>query len=223
MTRASTTTPSRGRRRQVLQTLRDADGALSIAQIAETLGVHPNTARFHLDILVEAGQAQQVEVDHATPGRPPLMFSFIRRMDPDGPRRYQLLAEILVRSLADSPDGAAKAVEAGRAWTSAMNGPEPEHLGVDRDAGEDASIRRLLGLMDDLGFAPESSAVGIGLRHCPFVELAQQHSDVICPVHLGLMQGSLAAAPSTVTIERLEPFAEPDLCLVHLTTSERTG
>ena len=46
-------------------------------------------------------------------------------------------------------------------------------------AGEDAADR-LVGMLDDLGFAPEQRSDGgrrqIGLRHCPFLELiAGQH------------------------------------------------
>ena len=39
---------------------------------------------------------------------------------------------------------------------------------------------------------------------------------VICPVHLGLMRGAMTALGAPVTVERLDPFAEPDLCLAHL-------
>ena len=37
-----------GRRKDVLAVLRAAVAPLSIAEIAEQLAVHPNTARFHL-------------------------------------------------------------------------------------------------------------------------------------------------------------------------------
>jgi hypothetical protein len=35
-------------------------------------------------------------------------------------------------------------------------------------------------------------------------------------VQLGLMQGVREALDADVTVERLEPFAEPDLCTAHL-------
>ncbi|AXT84283.1 transcriptional regulator [Aeromicrobium sp. A1-2] len=217
---ATTETPPRGRRDQVLQVLRDADRALTIVQIAASLGVHPNTARFHLDTLVEVGQAMLVEADRRAPGRPPLMFRFVRRMDPAGPRQYRLLAEVLAQNLAGSPDPAAKAIEAGHAWALSMHSPVAEQPDVADDNPVEGSIGRLVGLLDDLGFAPETSAVGIGLRRCPFIELVEDHSEVICPIHLGLMQGSLAAWSSPVTVERLEPFTEPDLCMAHLTPTK---
>jgi predicted ArsR family transcriptional regulator len=61
------------------------------------------------------------------------------------------------------------------------------------------------------------------LRQCPFREVAQQHQDVVCALHLGLMQGALAQMRAPVTADRLEPFAEPGLCVAHLTAREESG
>ena len=75
-----------------------------------------------------------------------------------------------------------------------------------------------------MGFAPQLRTVDgqqqVGLRHCPFLELADGGSDVVCPVHLGLMRGALEAWNAPVTVEKLEPFVEPDLCLAHLRVNE---
>src|ERR1700745_4225562 len=62
------------RRREVLRVLRASPDPMSIVAIAEVLGVHPNTVRFHLDSLVGDGQVEHVEPDRKGPGRPPLMF-----------------------------------------------------------------------------------------------------------------------------------------------------
>ena len=53
---------SAGRRREVLQILRTSPDPLTIVAIADVLGVHPNTVRFHLDSLVGDGQVEQVEL-----------------------------------------------------------------------------------------------------------------------------------------------------------------
>jgi len=55
------------------------------------------------------------------------------------------------------------------------------------------------------------------LRHCPFLELAETSAQVVCPVHLGLMQGAMDAWGAPVDVDRLDAFVEPDLCLAHLT------
>jgi predicted ArsR family transcriptional regulator len=59
-----------GRRPDVVAVLRAAGTPLSIAEIAEELAVHPNTARFHLEALVKTGQVEAVEADRTKPGRP---------------------------------------------------------------------------------------------------------------------------------------------------------
>ena len=78
--------------------------------------------------------------------------------------------------------------------------------------------------MEELGFAPQAVADGsqyrLCLHQCPFREVAQRHQDVVCSLHLGLMQGALAQMRAPVTADRLEPFAEPSLCIAHLTARD---
>jgi predicted ArsR family transcriptional regulator len=192
---------------------------MTIIEIAEVLGVHANTVRFHLDSLVGDGQVEQVEPGRKGPGRPPLMFQAVRQMDRGGTRHYKLLAEILSLGLAADEDPSAKALAAGRAWGQKVEaGLEAE--AQEATASADDSIERLVDVLDELGFAPElrmsNGEKQVGLRHCPFLELAETGSKVICPVHLGLMQGALETWSAPVTVDRLEPFVEPDLCLAHL-------
>src|ERR1700758_5045883 len=58
--------PTGRRRREVLRLLRSSPDPMSIVAIAERLGVHPNTVRFHLDSLLADGQVEQV--DHGRKG-----------------------------------------------------------------------------------------------------------------------------------------------------------
>lgn len=206
-----------GRRRAVLQFLRSSPTPLSIVTIAAALDVHPNTVRFHLDSLVGDGVVEQVEPRRRGPGRPPLMFRAVRQMDRGGTRHYQLLAEILTIGLAAEEDSTAKAIAAGRLWGQRLESPGA-------GAGADESIEHLVGVLDGLGFEPESRAdkLQIGLRHCPFLELAENEAKVVCPIHLGLMRGALESWAAPVTVERLEAFVEPDLCLAHMAPTGST-
>lgn len=214
------------RRRGVLRVLRASATPMSIIAVAEVLGVHPNTVRFHLESLVGDDLVEQVEPGRKGPGRPPLMFRAVKQMDRGGTRHYRLLAEILAAAIAVEPDPRAKALAAGRGWGQGLVAPEPGLLepglvSPTSIAGADEAIDRLIEMLDHLGFAPERrSSDGeerIGVRHCPFLELAESRADVVCPIHLGLMQGVLQAWQAPVAVERLEEFVEPDLCLVHLT------
>lgn len=210
---------SAGRRRAVMRLLRASPDPMSIAGIADALGVHPNTVRFHLDALVADGQAELVESGRKGPGRPPLMFRAVRQMDRGGTRHYRLLAEILATAFATERDPGPKALAAGRAWGQKMDA-ELHPLPDDADGAEEA-IAHLIDVLDELGFAPErrvsDGAQQVGLRHCPFLELAENRSSVVCPVHLGLMQGAMETWGAPVSVDRLDPFVEPDLCLAHLT------
>lgn len=95
--------------------------------------------------------------------------------------------------------------------------PEPTVPAADRRPDGGGAVDRLALLLARAGFAPSvESPRTIRLRHCPFLELAEENGPVVCSVHLGLMRGALAAMGSPVTAERLEPFATADSCLAHL-------
>lgn len=201
----------------MLRALKDASGPSTVHAVAEQLGVHPNTVRFHVNALVRSGQVERVPSDRRASGRPPLLFRPTPGMDPTGPRHYQLLAEFLVQSVASSPDRIATVVETAHAWGRRQASSDGVDAGDDDPAD---AVARLMGLLREIGFAPEWRGDGarrqIGLRHCPFLELARERSDIVCPVHLGLMQGVMDAWRSPVTVGSLEPFIEPDLCLANL-------
>jgi predicted ArsR family transcriptional regulator len=197
---------------------------MSIVEIADQIGVHPNTVRFHLRGLLGDGRVEQVEESRGHPGRPALMFRAHTGMDPTGPRNYRLLANAMAGLLAAGPDPGGRAMEAGRAWGSRLvEGDSQVEAGVAMTG--DQATGRLVALLDSLGFAPEHNpqAGQIGLRHCPFLDLVPEHAAVICPLHLGLMQGVLQGLGAEVTATRLEPFVEADLCLAHTGRGEASS
>lgn len=213
----SSTDPAEPERRElILQLLRASKKPLSIAYIAEQVDAHPNTVRFHLDTLIRTGRVEQAPTETAGPGRPPALYRAIRGMDPTGPTNYRVLAQILAGYLTtNSPDPNAAAVELGRTWGQSMAvkepGPKPTRTGC---------VRALTEVLEDLGFTPEPVPSGrasqIRLRHCPFHEVVKSHGNVICALHLGLMQGVLSSLGAPVTVDRLDPFAEPDLCVASI-------
>lgn len=209
------------RREQVLAMLRAAPSPLSITAIADRLGVHANTVRFHLDGLVEAGRVEQLSGDIAGPGRPANRYRARREMDRNGPSNYGLLARIMTSRLAATErNPAATATDLGRTWGPALIGEEPA-TGTTRTA----ALTRLTNLLDDLGFEPErdnaSRAKQVRLRHCPFLDLVDDHADIVCALHLGLMQGALASINAPVTVDQLDRFVEPDLCVAHIAPTGR--
>lgn len=222
------TEPPRGqqsnrRREAVLRLVRDASDPLGVAEIAERLGIHANTVRFHLDTLVADGRVDRTKAESGTQGRPPQLYRVAPGMDPMGERHYRTLAEVLSVTLATDPDPSGRGVEAGRLWgrRHASTVTEPPNVSRRADTPESgAMVDRLIQMLEELGFAPDQSTGGdhpqIHLRNCPFLELAVHHTEVVCPIHLGLMQGALDAWDSPLTVERLNPFVAPDRCTAHL-------
>jgi hypothetical protein len=65
-----------------------------------------------------------------------------------------------------------------------------------------------------LGFAPDSDAAArsVALRQCPLLDAARRYPDIVCGVHLGMVQGALEVLGADARPARLEPFAEPGAC-----------
>jgi predicted ArsR family transcriptional regulator len=148
-----------------------------------------------------------------------MAYRAVKGGGPAGRRHYWLLAEMLTSLIAGvMPKPGEAAAEAGREWGRYLTEQPPPYQRL--GAGE--AVERLTGTLEEVGFAPEAVADGtryqLRLRRCPFREVAERHQDVVCQLHLGLMQGALAQMRAPVTADRLEPFAEPSLCIAHLAT-----
>lgn len=208
--------PSRTSRDRVLAALRQADGALGVEEVGRRVGLHVNTVRFHLDRLVEAGDVRREAEERRTPGRPRITYRAAPDAEVEDPRNYQLLAEILAGFVAGRvPDAVESSTEAGRAWGRYLARPPRPFQEVDAGSATDELVR----ILDEVGFDPQLPADRPGevrLRHCPFLEVAQEHRDVVCSIHLGLMEGALSEMQAPVTTESLVPFAEPGACIARL-------
>ena len=60
-------------RSRVLGVLREADEPVGAAEVAGRLGIHPNSARFHLDALADAGMVERRSEGRSVPGRPKVL------------------------------------------------------------------------------------------------------------------------------------------------------
>jgi len=206
-------------RMAVLELLRSSAQPLGVAEIADHVGLHQNTVRSHLDLLVVSGYAIRRSEAPSRPGRPRVVYQATAA--PEGEGSYRLLAEVLTQYMvANSERPAEAAAEAGRSWAgrtgvAALDAP----AATTPEAGEDAAVTEVVRMLGDIGFAPELSADGtsINLHRCPFREMARSQPDVVCGAHLGMIQGALAELGAPVAATRLLPFVEPGLCVTTLT------
>ena len=228
-------------RTAVLELLRSRAQPLGVVEVAQHVGLHQNTVRSHLDLLVDSGYAIRRSDAPNGPGRPRVVYAATAA--PDGERNYRLLAEVLAQHLfATSERPGEAAVNAGRSWAGlagrrqnpdgrdgAKDSDDRDDRDDDGSAGtaatpaisEEAAVDEVVRMLGDSGFAPELSADGtsINLHRCPFHEMAAEHQDVVCGAHLGIVQGALAELGTQVSASRLLPFVTPGLCVATLTRS----
>ncbi|HSK89983.1 MAG TPA: ArsR family transcriptional regulator [Euzebyales bacterium] len=208
-------------RARLMRMLRTAEHPPDVHQLAEQLDLHVTTVRAHLDVLIDAGLITSQTESRVTPGRPRRLYRAVS----DGPSvadtgGYRLLAEMLVGHLAaTSGDVVRDAIAVGRAWGSYLvKRPPPSHA----TSGARARVE-ILALLDGLGFQPRFDEPGdrILLRRCPFLDVARDHQDVVCSVHLGIIRGALEALGAPLQATGLEPFVQPSLCVAHLAEPSR--
>jgi predicted ArsR family transcriptional regulator len=199
-------------RRRIVDELRGAPSGLDVPHLAERLGLHQNTVRWHLGILRDADLVASSPAERTTPGRPRILYALSPRGDAAGRDDHRLLATILTGTLSEVEDGSERAATAGRAWGRYLiRRPLPLVRVDDEQAAGEVTT-----LLAEQGFAPEPAEGGIGMRRCPFHELAETNPDVVCAVHRGLIDGALEELGSDLRVEELDVFVRPDLCVARL-------
>ncbi|HEU0304102.1 MAG TPA: helix-turn-helix domain-containing protein [Gaiellaceae bacterium] len=198
-------------RTRIVEELRDEPGGLDSHELGRRLELHPNTVRWHLGILGDAGIVSGRRAERRTPGRPRTVYTIRADAGSSGKDEFRLLASVLTTAVARLPDAASMSEAAGREWGRYL-APRRSPLAT---RSEEESVADVVRLLDEQGFAPEEADGEIRLRRCPFLDLAEQHPEVVCSVHRGLLAGALDGQARDVEVE-LEPFAGPSLCLVRL-------
>ena len=201
----------------MLEEVQRSAEAVTVDGMAALLGLHPNTVRKHLDGLVDQSLLKVTVAPPHGRGRPARQYVSAERTEPDPRvRDYAALAGALAGHIArtsNHPRG--DALEAGDSWGRALSrGLAP--------GGPELARRKVVALLDDLGFDPETDAAATTarLRRCPLLDVARTYPDVVCAVHLGLVRGALNALGGDPVGADLVPFAEPGACRLRLGTVE---
>ena len=210
----------------LLELLAEQPRPVALSTLAPLAGLHENTVRGHLDALHRAGLARREQAVPDGRGRPAWLWSIAGAA---ATSEYAALATALVRSVRRvSTDPVRDALEAGREW-----GRERmrTHRPADRARGTGAhptaaapARRAVVQLLDAAGFAPQADArdARVALTRCPLLEAARLDTDVVCSVHLGLVQGALDELEVEDAGTELHPFAERGACVLHLRARART-
>ncbi len=191
---------------------------LATADIADTLALHPNTVRPHLERMREVGLLTVESDPRGSVGRPQHRY----RLAPDAPSlgfeppSFPALARMLLTLAGSAGAGAEEAAEAGREQGRADA----------RGWAASPCLAAVTGQLATLGFDPAvadgDGAATIAFTHCPFRELAERRPDLVCSLHRGMIEG-LVDQLGGGRVERFGSLVDRTPCQVELSLGDAPG
>lgn len=217
-------------RRRVADALTVATpGGLDAHELADRVGLHVTTVRWHLERLEAANLVHSHPERAGSAGRPRKIYRLVdvspdATVDDDRDRRsLHLLSALLIDMLATqharrtvSPE------EAGEQWALEHMDPDASRRPATTPGEWLSKLGGLTDVLHEWGYTPAISTgadrdnADVRLTHCPFRDLARANPAVVCGIHRGLMRGAMSKLGERTTDVELLPFLEGDTCVAHL-------
>lgn len=173
---------------------------LSITELCEATGLHPNTVREHLQRLIEGGYVIPTIEHRTTRGRPRTLYS-----------------------AATGAPGASSPVARDKAKAAARRGDLMRSMLPDAtasDLGREATYQldALVEHLEESGFEPvfDDQRLTVDLSPCPHAAGRSEDRPMLCRVHLELMQGVLNEAGGPLEAECVRDAVLSSDCTVQL-------
>jgi predicted ArsR family transcriptional regulator len=185
---------------------------LATADVAESLALHPNTVRPHLERMREVGLLEVRTETRTGVGRPQHLYSLSSAAPSLGlePPTFPMLARMLVRLAERAGASGDDAAEVGRDQGRAVAGPH---------ASSASCLEALVAHLDGLGFDPavdgsdDGETAVVAFAHCPFRELAEAHPELVCALHRGMVEGFVEQA-GEASVDDFHTLAHREPCQV---------
>jgi predicted ArsR family transcriptional regulator len=160
----------------------------STSDVAESLGLHPNTVRPHLERMREVGLLDVRTEIRSGVGRPQHLYLLAADAPSLGlePPTFPRLAELLVRLATRTGAGPDDAAEVGR---------EQGRDDARRHRDAPSCLEALVAELDWLGFDPavdgdeRGETAVVAFAHCPYRSLAEANPSIVCSLHRGMVEG----------------------------------
>lgn len=189
-------------RYNIYQYVLAAPGPVHVTDVARRFSLHPNVARMHLGKLAEIGLLLCRTEKSGKGGRPSYVYT------PSGSavsltvpaRDFQLLADLLVQSLALLGDGGREAVEqigltfGRRLGREALQKLAPALAAANGSTGPAALLEACAIALNRLGLSAHvvegaGGKPNLVLRSCGFQEVASAHPDQVCHLCKAMVEG----------------------------------
>jgi predicted ArsR family transcriptional regulator len=203
---------------------------VTTAEIADTIGLHPNTVRPHLERMRDVGLVAVEVGGRGEIGRPQHRYSLavdapsLGLEPPVMPVLARMVLAMAARLGAGPDDARAVGAEEGaRRAVPYRQAP--------------SSLEALVSDLDRLGFDPvvsdafaadasgnpvlDPDTAVVAFANCPFGDLPDQHPDLVCSLHHGLVAGFVAGM-GDAEIAEFCTVVDRTPCQVTVTVSGRT-
>ncbi len=189
---------------------------LATGDVADALGLHPNTVRPHLERMREVGLLEVRTEVRSGVGRPQHLYWPAATAPSLGlePPTFPMLARMLVRlaeSVGASGDDAA---EVGR---------EQGRDGAALHTNAASCLEALVAELDGLGFDPavdgsdDGETAVVAFAHCPFRELAEAYPELVCSLHRGMVEGFVEGVGGG-EVDDFHPLVHREPCQVTISS-----
>lgn len=175
-------------RRAVYRYVAASGGQVSRDDAADALSIPRHVAKFHLDRLETAGL---LDVEYRRPegrsgpgaGRPTKWYRSVHDdLSASVPERhYDVMGEMLAAAI-DAADSSGIDLSVQLSTAAEASG---RRVGA---AAEHAEVA-----LTATGYEPRETADGVVLDNCPFHQLAERHTELVCGINLAFVRGILGA------------------------------
>ncbi len=209
------------RQRSVLDVFDNFPDGARVGDIAHALNMHVNTARGHLDELVERGAIISATAPSQGRGRPSLIYKL---RVPDNrviANEYLTLISVMSEHLATASPIQSRLIakRIGKDWGQRMMA---EGFSADTIAEAVASLSKHF---REMGFDPiivrnagANDEVHMCLHTCPFVTKTGQLVNFACEIHQGMLEHQRDSSPLKIVLDPLRADGE-----CHLSISNQTS
>ena len=215
-----------GTRYRIYRSIVQEPGAqVTVAEVAEEFGLHPNVARMHLTKLEQAGLLVTSLRKGAAGGRPARLYRLSDKVSSlvMPPRRYDLLSELALKALVETGDLDKVSVvcrQAGVEGAKAYLADHPQY----RSGGHQQVVDAINDVGEQVGMLPEvhweENMLSVDVRNCVFKELSTSQPDLVCTMHRAFLEGfieQLAGAGSDAAVEAFSAISKgDDRCRLHV-------
>jgi predicted ArsR family transcriptional regulator len=183
---------------------------VTVQEIADKFSIHPNVARLHLSKLEDVNMLISETKKTGKGGRPSRLYRLSNEViQLHFPYRdYQLLSKIMMQTMASLGEAGQKALFAtGKRFGLELIEQEmSKHpqigvtLSFDQKLDIIKSAATLAGLSPDFHTSEDKTKVYFQIFNCPFKEVAEEHMENVCQMHIQFLKGMFEALYADVEL-----------------------